>query len=211
VTATLERHELEAFTAEASDFLESHAKRKATGAAAAWGVGDAAIGVLEVHTTREAEEVALADAREWRAAVFDAGFGWLGGPPEFGGAGRNPALDEVYRSLEAEFDVPSQNIFASGTALVAPSILAHGSAAVKTRYLRRVFRGDLVACQLLSEPDAGSDLAALRTTAVRDGDRWVVSGQKVWSSYAHLAGVGQLVARTDPDVPKHRGLTMFVL
>jgi alkylation response protein AidB-like acyl-CoA dehydrogenase len=211
MTFAVDAVELEAFTAEALDFLEAHAKRKGTRLEGTWGTGSDAIGVLEVHTTPEEEASDLEAARRWRRRVFDAGFGWLGGPSELGGADRNATLDDVYRFLEAEFDVPSQNIFASGTALLAPSLLVHGSTEVKARYLPGIFRGDLVACQLLSEPGAGSDLAALHTRAVGDGDSWVVSGQKVWSSYAHLAQVGQLVARTDLDAPKHDGLTMFIL
>ena len=93
----------------------------------------------------------------------------------------------------------------------APAVLAHGSEDLKQRYLRRIYRGELLCSQLLSEPEGGSDLAGLRTRAVRDGDEWIVNGQKVWSSYAHKADIGQLMARTDPDVPKHQGLTMFLL
>lgn len=153
----------------------------------------------------------LAEARVWRAKVFDAGFGWLGGPPDLGGAGRSPLLDEEYRQLELGFDVPSQNIFSSAMSLVAPSILAYGSADLKMRFLPGMFRGDILCCQLLSEPDFGSDLAGIATRAVRDGDDWIVTGQKVWSSYAHLAEAGQLLARTNPDVEKHQGLTMFII
>jgi alkylation response protein AidB-like acyl-CoA dehydrogenase len=153
----------------------------------------------------------LQRGREWRRLVFDSGFGWLGGPPALGGAGRPPQLDEEYRLLEREFDVPDQQPFATGTHLVAPAILANGTEDVQQRFLPGLFRGDLVACQLLSEPEAGSDLAGLRTSATRDGDDWIVSGQKVWTSQAHLADVGQLLARTDMDAPKHRGLTMFLV
>jgi acyl-CoA dehydrogenase len=95
--------------------------------------------------------------------------------------------------------------------MVAPAVLAHGTEDIKRRFLRRIFRGELVCSQLLSEPSGGSDLAGLLTKAVRDGDEWVVNGQKVWSSYAHKADIGQLMARTNPDVPKHQGLSMFLL
>ena len=95
--------------------------------------------------------------------------------------------------------------------MVGPAVLVHGSEDVKQRYLRRIYRGELLCSQLLSEPEAGSDLAGLKTRAVRDGDEWVVNGQKVWNSYAHKADLGQLMARTDPDAPKHKGLTMFLL
>jgi acyl-CoA dehydrogenase len=166
---------------------------------------------LQFHASAEQEQTDLAEARSWRAQVFDAGFGWLGGPVALGGAGRSPLLDEEYRRLELEFDIPSQNIFSSATSLVAPSILECGSDDLKCRYLPGMFRGDIVCCQLLSEPDFGSDLAGIATRAVRDGDEWVVNGQKVWNSYAHLSEAGQLLARTDPAAEKHRGLTMFLL
>ncbi len=174
-------------------------------------MGPDAIGLLDGHDDRGEEAAALERSRAWRRLVFDSGYGWLAGPIELGGGGRSAALDEEYRVLERSFDVPDQQPFATGTRLVAPAVLAHGSTDLQRRYLPGIFRGDLLVCQLLSEPEAGSDLAALRTRAVRDGDEWVVSGQKVWSSQAHLSQVGQLLARTDPDVRKHEGLTMFLI
>ena len=153
----------------------------------------------------------LAAARRWRALVFDEGFGWVGGPVAYGGGGRHPDLDHLYRGLEAEFDVPDQSAWQVAWEMVAPAVLVHGGEDLKQRYLRRIMRGELLCSQLLSEPEAGSDLAGLRTRAVRDGDEWIVDGQKVWSSYAHLADLGQLMARTDPDAPKHQGISMFLL
>ena len=98
-----------------------------------------------------------------------------------------------------------------GLGMVAPTILAHATDEVKERYLRSLWRGDIVACQLFSEPGAGSDLAGLQTRAVRDGDEWIVTGQKVWTSGAHLSDIGEIICRTDPDAPKHKGLTGFVV
>ena len=95
--------------------------------------------------------------------------------------------------------------------LVGPPLMRHGSPAQQQRYLGPLLRGDEVWCQLFSEPGAGSDLAALGTRAVRDGDEWVVNGQKVWTSEAHHADFGILIARTDPDAPKHKGITFFVV
>ena len=95
--------------------------------------------------------------------------------------------------------------------MVAPTILAHGSAAAKDRYLQAMYRADLVACQLFSEPGAGSDLASLQTKAERDGDEWVITGQKVWTTGAQYADIGEIIARTDPELPKHKGLTGFVV
>ena len=104
-------------------------------------------------------------ARTWRAKVFDAGFGWLGGPVEYGGAGRNPELDRIYRGLEADFDVPDQGAWGVAWEMVAPAVLAHGSEDLKQRYLRRIC-GEILCSQLLSEPEGGSDLAGLRTRAM---------------------------------------------
>jgi acyl-CoA dehydrogenase len=95
--------------------------------------------------------------------------------------------------------------------MVAPTILAHATEEVKTAYLRAMYRGDIVACQLFSEPGSGSDLASLQTRAVRDGDEWIVNGQKVWTSGAQFSDIGEIICRTDPDAPKHRGLTGFVV
>ncbi len=95
--------------------------------------------------------------------------------------------------------------------MVAPTILAHATDGVKEAYLRKMYRGDIVACQLFSEPASGSDLASLQTRAVRDGDEWVVNGQKVWTSGAQVSDIGEIICRTDPDLPKHRGLTGFVV
>jgi len=95
--------------------------------------------------------------------------------------------------------------------MVAPTILAHGTDKAKDLYLRALYRGEMVACQLFSEPGAGSDLAGLQTRAVRDGDEWIVTGQKVWTSGAQYSDIGEIICRTDPDAPKHKGLTGFVI
>ncbi|WP_116996752.1 acyl-CoA dehydrogenase family protein [Desertimonas flava] len=150
-------------------------------------------------------------SRAYRRALFDGGLGWLSGPTDAGGAGRHPLFEWALSEVEHRFDVPDQGLFEVGRSMVSPAVVAHGSPWLRERYLRGIHRGDIICCQLLSEPEAGSDLASLRTTAVRDGDGWVVNGQKVWSSNAHLAQLGQLLVRTDPDAPKHRGLSMFLL
>src|SRR5215207_8177283 len=206
----LSEDERRAFIDEATGWLEANAERRPDLTEDfTWGTG-AEVALMAGRDDGD-EDQRLAAARAWRARVFDAGFGWLGGPVEYGGAGRNPELDQIYRGLEAEFDVPDQGAWGVAWEMVAPAVLAHGSEDVKRRFLRPIYRGEILCSQLLSEPEGGSDLAGLRTRAVRDGDQWVVNGQKVWSSYAHKADIGQLMARTNPDVPKHQGLTMFLL
>ncbi|MCB1001411.1 MAG: acyl-CoA dehydrogenase family protein [Acidimicrobiales bacterium] len=207
----LSEDERRAFEDEAVAWLDAHAERTPEpSTATAWGEGDE-IALMGAGGDIESEREHIRLAKAWRAQVFDAGFGWLGGPVEYGGAGRHPDLDHVYRSIEARYDVPDQSAWNVTWEMVAPAVLHHGSDELKRRFLRRFYRGELLCSQLLSEPEAGSDLAGLRTRAVRDGDEWVVNGQKVWSSYAHLADIGQLMARTDPDVPKHQGISMFML
>ena len=107
--------------------------------------------------------------------------------------------------------MPSQAFFLIGLGMVAPTILAHGSDAAKERYLRALYRGDIVACQLFSEPGAGSDLASLQARAEQDGDEWVITGQKVWTSGAQYSDARRDHQRSDPDLPKHQGLTGFIV
>ena len=116
----------------------------------------------------------------------------------------------IFRQEEAHFDVTS-GLFAVAIGMAGPTIIGHGTDEQRARYLPAMLRGEEVWCQLFSEPGAGSDLASLATRAERDGDEWVVNGQKVWSSGAHHADMGILLARTDPDLPKHRGITFFLL
>src|SRR3954454_19029008 len=209
-TGELSEDERQSFVEEATAFLEANAERRpAKSDTFVWGEGPE-VSLMGGKDDGD-EDARLAEARVWRAKVFDAGFGWLGGPVEYGGAGRHPALDHLYPALLGDFIVPDPGAWSVAWEMVAPAVLAHGSEDLKRRYLRPIYRGELLCSQLLSEPEAGSDLAGLRTRAVRDGDQWVVNGQKVWSSYAHKADIGQLMARTNPDVPKHQGLTMFLL
>jgi alkylation response protein AidB-like acyl-CoA dehydrogenase len=151
-------------------------------------------------------------ARDFRGAQYDAGLAWVHFPVGYGGMAVRPALQrEVERRVRAAgAQEHSQGIF-FGHYLAGPTIVTHGSDEVKRRFLRPLYTGEEVWCQLFSEPGAGSDLASLATRAVRDGDEWVINGQKVWNTLAHIADVGMLVTRTDPDVPKHKGLTYFAV
>lgn len=159
------------------------------------------------------EEKRLLDAvREYRRARYDAGYGALTLPVEQGGAGLPASFAMVMAQEEAAFATPpSSELISVTTGLVGPAVAMFGTPEQRERYAQPFLRTDLLACQLFSEPGAGSDLAALGCRAVRDGDAWVLDGQKVWTSGARHADFGLLLARTDPDVPKHRGITAFLV
>ncbi|WP_436775956.1 acyl-CoA dehydrogenase family protein [Yinghuangia sp. YIM S09857] len=151
--------------------------------------------------------------QEFLGYRFDAGLAWVHAPVGLGGLGASRALQrDVDDELEAA-GVPRLNAARNpiGLGMGAPTVLAHGTGAQRERLLRPLWTGEEVWCQLFSEPGAGSDLAGLATRAVRDGDHWVVDGQKVWTSLAHHARWAMLLARTDPELPKHQGMTYFIL
>ena len=155
---------------------------------------------------------ATTDPVEFLGAQFDLGLAWVHFDEGFGGLGLPPALQEVVDTTLRPAGAPVPFLRNPiGYGMGAPTLAAHGSEVQKSRYLRPLFTGEEIWCQLFSEPGAGSDVAGLSTRAVRDGDEWVVNGQKVWTTLAHLSRWGMLVARTDPDQPKHKGLTYFVV
>jgi alkylation response protein AidB-like acyl-CoA dehydrogenase len=199
----------DAFEEQALEFLTTHTVLKPeekTG----WGEGQDNVGLFaEKDPQQEQQEVD--QAKEWRQAVFDAGFGWITGPSRYGGRELPASYERLWQTLQAQYDVPSGAPFGIGLGMVAPTILAHATEAVKDRYLRPLYRGEIIGCQLFSEPSAGSDLASLQTRAVRDGDEWLVTGQKVWTSGAQYSDIGEIICRTDPNAPKHKGLTGFVV
>ncbi len=197
------------FTAEVGEFLDANAALRAAEKKFVWGEGEDSVAIF-ADEAREREAAELVLAKEWRAKRFDAGLGWITGPTEFGGRELSQAHERAYASLESKYDIPSQGFFGIGLGMVAPTILAHGTEATKHAYLKKMYRGDIVGSQLFSEPGAGSDLASLQTKAERDGDEWIITGQKVWTSGAHYSDIGEVICRTDPDLPKHRGLTGFV-
>src|SRR3954451_2149856 len=152
------------------------------------------------------------DPQEFLGAQFDLGLAWVHFPVGHGGLGLSPKVQKhiTERLLAAKAPHPyGRNPIGYG--MGAPTVVTHGSEEQKRRYLRPLFTGEEVWCQLFSEPGAGSDVASLSTRAIRDGDEWVVNGQKVWTTLAHLSRWGMLIARTDPDTVKHKGMTYFVV
>ncbi len=151
-----------------------------------------------------------AEPREFMARLYDAGYSGITWPVEYGGQGLSAAEERAFQQASRDYSLPV-NVFGIGLGMCGPTILSIGDEEQKRRYIRPLLRGEEIWCQMFSEPGAGSDVASLQTRAVFDGDSWLVNGQKVWTSVARSADFGLLIARTDPDVPKHQGITMFVL
>lgn len=149
-------------------------------------------------------------SRKWSKKLYDAGYSGLTWPEEFGGAGAPYTYQAILLEETARAE-PPEHIGLIGIGMAGPTIIAHGTDALKKRYLQNILSGEEVWCQGFSEPGSGSDLASLRTKAVDDGDAFVVNGQKVWSSFAHIADWCILLVRTDPDVPKHEGITYLLV
>ena len=155
------------------------------------------------------EELPMEQAKALQAAIFDAGFAGIAVPVEYGGAGLTLEHQQAWAEEVAGFQVPAK-LYPS-IAILGMTLLDHGCEAAKARHLPRILRGDEVWIQLLSEPSGGSDLAGVLTRATRDGESWLITGAKTWSSLADAADYGLCLARSDWDVPKHRGLSMFAL
>ena len=181
------------FRAEARAFLSQHLKPKTPGALRSGG-----------------REDFLARAKAWQKTKAQGGFAQITWPKEMGGRGGTVMQQVIWGQEEAKFDAPT-GPFAIGLGMCIPTVIAFGSDEHKQRYVQKALKGEEIWCQLFSEPAAGSDVAGLKTKAVKDGDEWVINGQKVWTSGAHYSDYGILLVRTDPNVPKHKGLTMFIV
>ncbi|HVM41432.1 MAG TPA: acyl-CoA dehydrogenase family protein [Acidimicrobiia bacterium] len=184
----------EEFRSELLDFVADHCPPEAL----AWA------------RSREGEGQIIPDwAREWQATLFDHGWMIPGYPPELGGRNATPVQTLIYLEELAKREIP-RSLHFPGYAIVAPSLLEYGNEEQKA-LAPAAIRGDTVWCIGMSEPDAGSDLAGLKTRAVLDGDRFVINGQKVWTSYAQVAQKCMCYVRTDPDVPKHKGISVVIV
>jgi len=188
-----------AFRAEARQWLAANAETK-SGAFETW---------QSRYPAREGFD-GLERAKAFQKKKAEAGFAALHWPAEWGGRALPPIYQVIYAQEESKYLVP-RGYFEIGLGMCMPTLFTYGTAEQKKRYAPVALRGDEVWCQLFSEPGAGSDLAGLRTRAQRDGDEWVINGQKIWTSGAHWADWAILVARSDPKAAKHKGLTFFFL
>jgi len=184
-----------AFRSKARAWLEANAPHNAGTDAAA---------------SAEPGAAAIAEQKAFQAKLYDAGFAGITWPQEYGGQGLTNAEQIAFSEETRDFALPT-GVFVIGLGMPGPTILDLGTEQQKRRYLPKMLRGEEIWCQLFSEPDAGSDVASLTTSAVRDGDGWTLNGQKVWTSVAQYSDFGAVIARTDPAVPKHAGITMFIL
>jgi len=185
-----------AFRAEARSWLEANAEPLAPG---------------EAQSFDEADTPKMvADAKAWQKKKADAGWACITWPKELGGRGATPMQNVIWNEEQAKFKTP-RDIYGIGIGMCGPTILAHGTEEQKERWIPKLLSGEEIWCQLFSEPSAGSDLAGLRSTAVKDGNDWVINGQKIWTTGAHFCDWGILVVRTDPNVVKHAGLSYFVV
>ena len=199
------------FAERAVAWLESRAPRRTAESPQRWGEGQ--FSVVVFHDADDAAELQLLRAYQgWHRQKVCAGFGAIAVPERYGGLGLSKGHDAAFKELEAQFEVPRDHEVISVTSkLIAPTIDEYGTPAQQERWCRSYFQLDEFCCQLFSEPDAGSDLAGLACRAVRDGDAWVLDGQKVWTSTARLAEYGFAICRTDPSVAKHAGMTAFLV
>lgn len=180
------------FRAEANAFLTQHLNPKSQA------------------SPRERGEEFMQRAKAWQKTKAMSGYANITWPKEMGGRGGTTMHQVIWNQEEAKFDAPT-GPFQIGLGMCIPTVIAFGSDEHKKRYVQKALLGEEIWCQLFSEPSAGSDVAGLKTRAVKDGDEWVINGQKVWTSGAHYSDYGILLVRTDPTVPKHKGLTMFIV
>jgi alkylation response protein AidB-like acyl-CoA dehydrogenase len=197
---TTDTPEQASFRTEVRKFLEANAKPKAV--RGRWAV--------VMHTDEDDARREFEEGVAWQRTRYDAGMVAFTYPKEYGGQGGEPWMERIYNEEALNYGSSSGFIFSS-IAMLAPTLMGFGTEEQKLELLPRLFRGDDTYCQLFSEPGSGSDLASLGARAVRDGDEWVVTGQKVWNSSAQFCDQGFMLVRTNPDVPKHKGITFILV
>ena len=216
VVETTELPDIDQFRSDAHAWLEANAEpltvdRDDESTAAEWGQGSDSVAVFH-NITEDEERARLEACQRWQRLKFDAGYAMLNWPEAVGGRGLPTSYLRAYNSEEAKFHVPSAGeLPPTSMGLIATTVAAFGTPEQQQRFIAPLMRQDLYGCQLFSEPSAGSDLASLTTRAVLDGDEWVLSGQKVWTSGARFAQWGLAITRHDWDVPKHKGLSAFMV
>ncbi len=189
-----------AFRSRAAEFLAANCRRKKPPTED----GEDGMPAMEAESAAQ-----IAEAKAYQRALVDADLAFITWPKPWG-AGLTKRHQEIFIEESAEFEVPN-GVFVIGHGMCAPTILEFGEETQKQRFLPTLLDGSKIWCQLYSEPGAGSDVASLQTRAIRDGDEWIVNGQKVWTSGAHYSEWGILIARTNVESPKHKGITMFVV
>lgn len=199
------------FAAQAETWLATKLLRRQPAGEQVWGEGDFDVSVFHAMTF-DVERAHLDSLLDWVQAKAERGYHAITWPAELGGLGLSRAHARAFGRLERQYVTPGVHESLSVTrTLVAPTIDVYGTEDQKQRWIPPFVAGEVLCCQLFSEPGAGSDLAGLGTTATRDGDEWVVNGQKVWSSGAQFSQFGELIARSDPDSVKHKGMTAFII
>jgi alkylation response protein AidB-like acyl-CoA dehydrogenase len=202
-TQSTQQIEVEEFRAKAREWLEENAPKRGTPEAEAMGRSNAEMG-------SEAERRSIEMAKDFQGRLTDAGFGGITYPKEYGGQGLTRAHQGAFNAEAASFALPTFPFYI-GQGMCLPTIFTHGTEEQKKRFMPPLINGSEIWSQLFSEPGAGSDVAGLQMRAERHDDEWILNGQKVWTTGAHYSEWGEVIVRTNPDLPKHQGLTMFLV
>ena len=196
--------EVDEYRQKAREWLAANAAKRRAAAE------DDGSGEMSIFADVDSATDEVARAKDFQARLYDAGLAGITWPQEYGGQGLTNAHQQAFNDEAAGFELPT-GIYTIGIGMCGPTILELGTEEQKKRHIPPLLRGTEIWAQLFSEPGAGSDVASLQSKAVRDGEEWVLNGQKVWTSGAHYSDWGAVIARTNPDQPKHRGISMFIV